>query len=122
MYCNETRDIILANNKAAIAAGSFDIEQALAVGFRSLTDDQKTKYEQDFAEYKRARENKALSTNNADNQPQDAGSNVERSRSVERKHTWATETPNADDDVEMGDEAEEPPAEEASGFTAVNRA
>lgn len=122
LYCNATRDIILANNRAAIAAGSFDIEQALAVGFRSLTDDQKSKYEQDFAEHKKARESRGPAAVNAENQHREADIVTERSRSAERRDTWTTENPQADDDVEMGEEAEEPPAEDAAGFTAVNRA
>ena len=122
MYCNETRDILLANNKAAIAAGSFDIEQALAVGFRSLTDDQRSKFELDFNNYKRTRESRAPQTVNAEGQNREAGLNAERSRSAERRNTWAIENADGDEDVEMGDETEEHPTEEASGFTAVNKA
>lgn len=120
LYCNETKDIILAKNKAAIAAGNFDIEQALAVGFRSLTDDQKSKYEEDLAEYKKARETRALEANNTESQLREADPNAEGSRSARNKTHWQNENPDADEDVEMGDDTEENLAGEASGFTAVN--
>ena len=122
MYCNETRDIILAKNRAAVATGNFDIEQALALGFRNLTDDQRSKYEQDFADYKKAREGRAPQVLTAESQLREAAPSAERSRSTERKRTWAVEKPDADEDVEMNDGTEEHTAGDASGFTAVNRA
>ncbi|KAG9246696.1 putative HMG box-containing protein C10F6.08c [Calycina marina] len=114
LYCSEERDKVLARNAAAGADGPFNVEEALAIEFRSLDDKQRSRYEQTFSEYKSLQELRSPLAGRVEDQQGSA----EQSRSADPPNTWAARE--ADADVEMNG-PENDAGEETSGFTAVNR-
>jgi non-histone protein 10 len=100
------RPVLTVENRKAIADGSFDVEKALAVGWQDIDEDQRLTFQRRFEELKKAAE------------PEKAS---EASRAAAGADGESKATEEADEDVEMGDDGDSPPAGDAGGFTAVNR-
>ncbi|KAL3419239.1 hmg box protein [Phlyctema vagabunda] len=104
-YCNDMRSVLAVQYKKAIAEGTFDIERHLAVTWRELNDQDRTKYQKKYDEVKKAAE-------------------VDKDAALsERQSVFDGDRRREDEDVEMGDETEPEAGAEsaAAGFTAVNR-
>jgi non-histone protein 10 len=106
VYCSDMRPVLTVENRKAIADGSFDVEKALAVGWQDIDEDQRLTFQRRFEESKKAAE------------PEKAS---EASRTAAGADRESKPTEEADEDVEMGDDGDSPPAGDAGGFTAVNR-
>lgn len=109
LYCNESRPILATEHQKEIAEGTYNIEQALAAGWSSLDAVRKADFMTRNEQLKRAAETE-----------KDTGG----SSSGPRQTVFDAEK-RVDEDVEMGEDAEEAgtpsAAGELGGFTAVNR-
>ncbi|KAH8591762.1 hypothetical protein B0O99DRAFT_519076, partial [Bisporella sp. PMI_857] len=124
VYCNSTRDGLVAKNEAAIAEGTFNVDSELAHGFQRLTDEERFPFEHQFNVFKSMRDNEKRNTAGTESTAFNA---VNRSTEPEAEtRPSATETGSAaiplikhendvassrntdgDDDVEMGEDVDE---------------
>jgi non-histone protein 10 len=108
LYCNDMRSVITVSNRKAIADGTFDVERALATGWRDLEEPKREEFSRRFDELKREWEaEKAGGTDTIKGNDDDT----------------ETKTVEGDEDVEMGEDGDADEANgEGAGFTAVNKA
>jgi non-histone protein 10 len=99
------RPVLTVENRKAIADGSFDVEKALAVGWKEIDEEQRATYQRKFEESKK---------------PAEPEKGSETSKAAAGIEGESKPTEEADEDVEMADDGESP-AGDAGGFTAVNR-
>ncbi|KAG9237007.1 putative HMG box-containing protein C10F6.08c [Amylocarpus encephaloides] len=116
-YCNESRSLLQTNNRRALADGTFDIEEALARGWRDLGEEQKLEHQKRYDEVKKSVSNEKSSG------PAPAAPKQTVFDSESRPASTAPTADEPDEDVEMADDGDEPPQAAAAeaGFTAVNR-
>ncbi|KUJ19281.1 uncharacterized protein LY89DRAFT_612890, partial [Mollisia scopiformis] len=96
LYCNETKPSLVAKTKED---PTYDVESALARGWSSLDGDKKDEYTRKFEQMKR-------------------GEEFEKEGGPSAAHPATFDE--ADEDIEMGEDAATPGGADAGGFTAVN--
>jgi non-histone protein 10 len=109
LYCNENRPILASEHQKEIAEGTYDIERVLATGWSSLSSVPKADYMNRYEQIKKQA---------------DVEKDVSKSTGP-RQMVFDAATRHVDEDVEMGEDAEDAgtpsAAGEGGGFTAVNR-
>ncbi|RDL34324.1 putative HMG box-containing protein C10F6.08c [Venustampulla echinocandica] len=116
LYCQDLRSVVAVTNRKGLADGSYDIEEGLARGWRDMNEEQKNEFQSRFDKMKKGA-GAEKDTVTAPTAPKQAVTDGES-----RTDNAAGTTNDADEDVEMGEDGDEPPAAPAEGgFTAVNR-
>ncbi len=108
LYCNETRPVLQSEHRQDIADKSFDLEASLARGWSTLDKEAKKEFTQRYEQLKQLAESE-----------KNVGGSIPKQGVPSGEHEHVVEE--ADEDVEMVDEAGTPSVPEAGGFTAVNR-
>jgi hypothetical protein len=106
------RSVITVKNRKAIADGTFDVERALATGWREMDEEQRGEFQRRLEGMKR--------TSDAEKEASVGGTGAGQSGFDGESR----QTAEADEDVEMGEDGDDGSRSggEVSGFTAVNRA
>ncbi|TAQ88355.1 hypothetical protein B7494_g3305 [Chlorociboria aeruginascens] len=108
LYCNDTRSVMMVQNRQAMAEGTFDIERALAIGWRDLAPEAAEEFHRRFELEKRKWESVEKEVG--------IGGGGARQSIFDGEGNGA----NGDEDIEMKDEVEVGGGG-GGGFTAVNR-
>jgi hypothetical protein len=113
LYCNDFKSILMARNSKGLSEGTYDVDIELGRGWRDLNEEQKSDYQIRFEKIKKGVSDKVP----APVLPRQAVFDGES-----RPASTIATVDDADEDVEMADDGDEPPAAApaAGGFTAVN--
>jgi hypothetical protein len=113
LYCSDHRSRLIEINSKGLSEGTYDVDEDLGRGWRALNDEQKSAYQIRF--------------DNIKNGASDIAPNAALPRQAlfdgdSRPASTAPTVDDAEEDVEMADDGDEPPAATAaaSGFTSIN--
>ncbi|KAI1814860.1 hypothetical protein GGS20DRAFT_585126 [Poronia punctata] len=127
IYCNDTRPVLQAQHKEAIAAGEFRLEEELARGWKDLPEKAKeefqTRYEQELSQWKEARESFKQGAKDAAARQRSRARDNRTSRGGRSRFEEGQDEDDAgyDQDVEMGEaEPEHGPDQDTDPETEVD--
>ncbi|KAK5631851.1 hypothetical protein RRF57_007565 [Xylaria bambusicola] len=118
IYCNDTRPLLQAQHKDAIAAGEFRIEEELARGWKDLAEKEKeefqARYERELSQWKEARESFKQGVKDAAARERSRARESRTGRGGRHRFSEVHDEEDADDDqdVEMAEADPEPGAEQ----------
>ncbi|RWA09669.1 hypothetical protein EKO27_g5414 [Xylaria grammica] len=118
IYCNDTRPVLQAQHKDAIAAGEFRIEEELARGWKDLPEKEKeefqARYERELIQWKEAKESFKQGVKDAAARERSRARENRTSRGSRSRFEEAQDDEDADDDqdVEMAEAEPEPGADQ----------
>ncbi|GAW24286.1 hypothetical protein ANO14919_138690 [Xylariales sp. No.14919] len=118
IYCNDTRPVLQAQHKDAIAAGEFRIEEELARGWKDLPEKEKeefqARYERELIQWKEAKESFKQGVKDAAARERSRARENRTNRGSRNRFEEVQDDEDADDDqdVEMAEAEPEPGADQ----------
>ncbi|KAI0535637.1 hypothetical protein GGR58DRAFT_515233 [Xylaria digitata] len=116
IYCNDTRPVLQAQHKDAIAAGEFRIEEELARGWKDLAEKEKEefqqRYERELVQWKEAKESFKQGLKDATARERSRARDNRTSRGGRNRFEDAQDDEDADDDQDVEMAEAEPGADQ----------
>jgi hypothetical protein len=112
LYCSDHKSRLMEINSVGLSQGTYDVDEVLGRGWRDLNDEQKSEYQIRFDNIKKGASDTAPNASLPRQAVFDGDS---------RPTSTAPTADDAEEDVEMADDGDEPlAAAGAGGFTSVN--